>query len=210
MLPGTGRLLERIAQRVRLLAVLSGRPTAFLRDHIRCPEVELYGSYGLETDPTSAPWLAAVRWATARLAARFDGHDGIKVEPKAASVAVHWRTAEDRRAAEKIVTEIVDGLAGQTGLRAEPSKMMLELRPPTTVDKGTTLARLVAERGLRTVVYAGDDIVDQPALAYARAVGGHALLVEQGTETPQDLVDLATERFTGVEAFHKWLAALTG
>jgi trehalose 6-phosphate phosphatase len=54
MLPGAWELLDRVALRLRLLAVLSGRPAAFLRGCVPCDGVELFGSYGLEADLRSS------------------------------------------------------------------------------------------------------------------------------------------------------------
>lgn len=208
MLPGTRELLDRVAPRLGLLAVLSGRPAAFLRACVACDGVELFGSYGLEADGSSSAWIEAVVAATSRLENQFRTADGIRVERKAVSVAVHWRTAGDLARAEAAATEAAYAIAQATGLRVEPGKFVLELRPATEIDKGTTLTRLVGERGLRTVVYAGDDMGDTPALRYAREAGGYALLVDHGAETPESLRALADERFDGVTSFQRWLADL--
>lgn len=208
MLPGTRELLDRVADRLGLLAILSGRPAAFLRVCVPCDGVELFGSYGLEADGSSSAWLESVRTATAHLETQLRTADGIRVERKAISVAVHWRTAGDLAQAEAAASAAAYATAQATGLRVEPGKFVLELRPATEIDKGTTLTRLARERGLRTVVYAGDDMGDTPALRYARGAGGYALLVDHGHETPESLRGLANERFDGVESFQSWLADL--
>jgi len=94
-------------------------------------------------------------------------------------------------AAEAAVTAAVERIAGEAGLRIEPGKLVLELRPPTNVDEGIALARLMADHELRTIVYVGDDRGDIPAMRLTISAGGHALLVDDG-----------------VESFQAWLSAL--
>ncbi|WP_433608247.1 trehalose-phosphatase [Dactylosporangium sp. CA-139114] len=216
LLDGTNDLLAGLARRLDLVALISGRPLAFLRDRAPVDGVALLGSYGLEelrdgvthTEPAIEAWLPAVHEASARLHREFDNEDGVKVEDKAVSVAMHWRLAPDRTAAAAAVASAVREISERTGLVAEPGKLVVELIPPVRQDKGTALARLVERLGLARVVYAGDDLGDLPALRAAVAGGGHALVVTHGPETPPDLLEVATRTFDGVEAFAQWLGRL--
>ena len=47
-LPGVTDVLAVLAARYRLVAVASGRPAAFLVEHLDVPGLERWGSYGLE------------------------------------------------------------------------------------------------------------------------------------------------------------------
>ncbi|GAA1368508.1 trehalose-phosphatase [Catellatospora chokoriensis] len=208
LMAGNAELLARLRVRLRALAVVSGRPTEFLRDRVPVPGVHVVGSYGLEDDPETESWLPMVRWATTELERIFAGGEGVWVERKAVTVAAHWRTAADRAHAQARAQAAVERLAAETGLWVVPGKLVLELRPPLAVDKGTTLARLVAGHGLQAVVYVGDDEGDAPAMRQAVVAGGHALLVDHGAETPSGLRELASEVFPGVEGFQVWLGAL--
>ena len=217
LLPGTAELLERLAGRLAVTAVVSGRPTSFLRDRVPCSGVRLIGSYGLEDDPSAAEWLPRIQEATTELQQRFpcghgngvgSGGSGIVVERKAVSVAVHWRLADDHVKAEERVTAAVNALAEQLGLKTGPGKYVLEVLPPLTVNKGTVVRGLAAEHELATLAYAGDDKGDLPALKAAREAGGHALVVDHGAETMPELRWMATETYAGVEDFAAWLADL--
>ena len=53
-------------------------------------------------------------------------------------------------------------LASAHGVRLEPGRMVLELRPAGT-DKGLALATLASSRGSRSVCYIGDDLGDVAA-----------------------------------------------
>jgi trehalose 6-phosphate phosphatase len=216
-LPGpAAAALARLAGPLRLLAVLSGRPAAFLADRVRAPGVLLLGSYGLEhirdgerhTDPAAARWLAPVQEAAQELEGRFAPARGIRVERKSVSVAVHWRQAADQAAAAGQVRQAMAQIAAATGLRLEPGKLVEELRPPVEVDKGSSVAGLIAEAGLAAAAYAGDDLGDIPALRAVREAGGYALVVDHGAETDPRLRELADQVFHGTGEFADWLARL--
>jgi trehalose 6-phosphate phosphatase len=212
-----GAALRRLAGRLGLLAVISGRPVEFLEDRVRVPGMPLLGSYGMEQswdgerqiDPEAKNWLQQVRTASRLLNAQFAGDQGIRVEEKSVSAAVHWRQAPDHAIAARRVREVTAQVAAETGLRLEPGKLVEELRPPVAMDKGTAIARLMSAReNLTLFAYAGDDLGDIPALEAAKESGGYALVVDHGDETDPRLLDLADETFAGTEAFARWLAQL--
>jgi trehalose 6-phosphate phosphatase len=210
--------LGRLAEHLGLLAVMSGRPARFLAGRIQVPGVPLLGSYGIEQisdgvsqlDQDAEPWLAPVREAYRELTERMAGSPGVRVEEKPISVAVHWRQAPDQSAAGAEVKRVTGEIAGRTGLRAEPGKLVWELRPPIDVDKGTAITRLLAGRDLDVVAYAGDDLGDLPALRAVKATNGYALVVDHGPETDQRLLDIADQTFAGTGTFAGWLAELAG
>ena len=51
----------------------------------------------------------------------------------------------------------------RAGLEARWGRKVVELRPPVAADKGTAVRALLAERGLRRALYAGDDTTDLDA-----------------------------------------------
>jgi trehalose 6-phosphate phosphatase len=209
--PGTAAVLAELAQHLGVVAVLSGRPLAFLRQRVDVRGVALHGSYGVQWREGDEDrvleevgrWQPAVDTAAGALRAAFGDTDGVHVEDKGIAVAVHWRRApEQEQAVAAVVAELVAG----TGLRAEPGKLVVELRPPLEQDKGTALRRIAA--GLGTVVYAGDDRGDLPALRVARELGGHAVVVEHGRETAPELLEVAEVVLQGTDEVTLWLTGL--
>lgn len=208
--------LARLADTLGLLAVISGRPVEFLRQRIPVPEVKLLGTYGIEqvqdgirqVDAEAEKWLGRVSEASHALRGVLGGAQGIRVEEKSVSVAVHWRQAADQPAAADRVHRATEQIAAVTGLRLEAGKLTEELLPPVDMDKGTALVRLLAAETLTTVAYAGDDVGDIPALRAAREAGGYALVVDHGRETNPLLLELADQTYAGTDSFAAWLAEL--
>ena len=192
---GAVELLDRLAGRLGLVAVMSGRPVDFLR-RLLPPSVALSGLYGLEVIrdgvrsdlPGAGAWREVVA-DVARISVDR-GPEGMVVEPKGLSLTLHYRTRPDVAPA---VVAWAEKQAARSGLVARPAKMSVELHPPIAVDKGTALEALTA--GLAAVCYAGDDQGDLPAfdaLDRLAAAGVHTLRVAVASpEAPPELVERA-------------------
>lgn len=215
LLPGTEKILAGLASKLSVVALLSGRPAAFLTERASIPGVELHGSYGLESVtengiqvvPEAWPWMTAVEEATRVLHQELDGVEGIFVEEKSLAVAVHWRLAPDQVSAMRLIAPLMQGVIDTYGLRHEPGKFVEELRMPLKQDKGTALHRIISTRTLQTVAYAGDDRGDLPAFETAIAAGGYALVVD-GPDMAPLVSSIIGAHFNGPEHFQSWLNQL--
>ena len=164
-LPGAVDVLRSLDAHYGRVAVVSGRPVAYLLRHLP-PELTLCGLYGLESSrggvavqhPAVEGWGAVIDAAAARTAA--DGPPGVDIEHKGLSLTLHVRRHPE---VAEAVAVWADHLAAGTGLVARPAKMSVELHPPIDVDKGTVVEELVGD--LRSACYLGDDVGDLPAFA---------------------------------------------
>ncbi len=167
-LPGVRQVLDRLAARLGLVAVVSGRPVSFLLDVLgQQPTVHLAGLYGMEERLAGGQvrgaegveaWRPVVAAVSARLLA--EAPPGIEVEEKGLTVTLHWRA----NPAEAGWAERVGARAfADEGLVAQPGRLALELRPPLAIDKGTVIRRLAS--GHEAVGCFGDDLGDLPAFA---------------------------------------------
>jgi trehalose 6-phosphate phosphatase len=165
-LPGVPALLAELAAPFALVAVVSGRPTAFLAEALGSPPgVELVGLYGLERalrGPEHARWAAVIDEVVAEAGATAP--PGVYVEPKGLTVTLHWRQAPDQR---EWVVAFAERAQARHGLAIHQGRHERELRPPLEVDKGTVVRSLADERGGRLDAAAafGDDKGDLPAFA---------------------------------------------
>ena len=135
-------------------------------------EVGLVGSHGAEFGSTFAaiglPPDAAERRdrVAAALRAIADGAEGVLLEEKPASVAVHVRNAPDD-VGERVLREVADGPARWDGVSATAGKKVLELVVVET-SKGQAIATLIDSTGATAVVFIGDDVTDETAFAALR------------------------------------------
>lgn len=198
-IPGTGRLLGSLSERYRRVAVISGRPVAYLLGELAgAGATELYGLYGLEHTTVALPdihtaeegeiWRPVVADAAAQAQAEVPA--GVRVEAKGLTVTLHYRNVPERADwVEHYSGELADG----HGLGRHRGKMSFELRPPVRIDKGTVVGDLTS--GLTSVLFAGDDLGDLPAfeaLVRLRRAGVATLSVASGgTETPAAVIEAA-------------------
>ena len=213
---GVAERVHELAVHLGVVAIVSGRPVAFLDRFFDDADVQLSGLYGLEhrvggqvlVDSAALEWLPAM--SAAADSARE--HFGLEVvEDKRYSLTVHYRGLDDAFA--QVVHTWAESIAGETGLHARVAKKSVELHPPTGGTKGDVVERLVS--GLRSAVYFGDDVGDIPAferlgaLADSGQLRSSARVLVGGPEAPSQLVPLATDTVTGpgavVEALDRML-----
>ena len=203
-LPGAADALARLAGRLRRVAIVSGRPVAFLRMAVPVEGVTLVGQYGVErveggkvvVDPAAAAYAGAVSAAAAEAEAALPG---LVVERKEGiAVTLHWRRAPEL---EEPARALGHRLAARHGLDLQPGRLALELRPPVGVDKGTAAASLAA--GASAALMAGDDSGDVAAFAAldrltAEGALAHALRVAvRSPEAPPALLEQADYQVDG-------------
>ena len=202
--PGALRaLLDRLSRKLEgRLAIVSGRAIADLDLYVGTAGISVAGSHGLELRAPDGrvsrpPPVAALEDARIEVASFAVGREGLLVEEKPASVALHYRRAP---ALEGEVAAFMAGLAERTGLAVQAGKMVAELRPPGPT-KGDAVVALMAEPafdGARPVVV-GDDITDEDAFEAAVRLGGDGVLVGPPRATA------ARWRLDDVEAVSRWL-----
>jgi trehalose 6-phosphate phosphatase len=213
-LPGVVELLGRLAARFTAVALISGRPAAYLAEHAQAPGVRYLGLYGLQEIRDGRVWvdprLEAARPAV--MAVQEDLRDsaavrdsGAHLEDKQYAVAVHTRRVADPDRWAAAIDETAHQIADHHGLEVVPGKLVWELRPAVHSDKGDAIRKVAAESGARSVVMVGDDLGDLAAFAAVTqlaAEGDHGLRVAvRSEEAPPALLahaDLIVEGPPGV------------
>lgn len=224
LLDGVPEVLAALHGRAGLLAFISGRGLADLERLVGVPGAGYAGNHGMELRPPrgdatlaveAAAYLPrveafAARWSAARLR-----DNGIRPEPKGATLSFHWREAPDRAAAAAFLRDVVAAEARADGLVATAGRLVLEVRPPAAVDKGTAARALVASSGVSVAVYIGDDRTDADAWRALREMQSEGAL-ERGVcvavasaEVPEEVragVDLVVEGPPGALAALRHIA----
>jgi trehalose 6-phosphate phosphatase len=214
-LPGARGVLSALANRLALVAVVSGRQVEYLRRQLGAgPRLLLVGLYGLErskgdkrtVSEHALPWQEVVA-ACARSAER-EAPEGVEVEFKGLAVVLHVRGHPELL---PWVMKWSERRAGETGLIFQPGRSSVELLPPVGADKGTVVEELAS--GLDAVCFFGDDTGDLPAFAALRrlrAAGTATVGVGvQSTEEPEALTGSVDLLVDGPEEAVALLGTLT-
>jgi trehalose 6-phosphate phosphatase len=187
---GAADALARLVRRFAVVAIVSGRTPAELRELIEVEGVLLAGLYGLGEDTEQV--AASVAGAVADAAASVPG---TRVERKGASIAVHFRGADDPRAAEALLHGLLGPVARGANLEIIGGKKVLELVPAGRRLKDGAVERIVTDQDLNAVMYAGDDLADVRAFEVLDGLAARGLVTLKvavhGPETPDSLTDAA-------------------
>lgn len=207
--PGAADALAGLAAAGFRVAVVTGRPVADVlglgRGFADVPNLVIYGHYGLEqwvdgelTTPDEHPGVEPARAAVRELAGT---HEGVDVEDKGHSVALHTRNAPDPAAAFAELRPRAEEIGAENDLEVVPGRFVLELRP-AGMDKGGALRGLITELDVQAVVFAGDDLGDLPAVRALRELDVAGVVVcSDSPETPDELrqtADLVVDGPDGV------------
>jgi trehalose 6-phosphate phosphatase len=160
----TRRLLERVAS-LYPCAVISGRARRDVMAKVSgIPLRAVFGNHGIEPmrDPRSTRRLMN-QWQT-QLRDLLPKVRGLVVEDKGASLAIHYRQAERRGEIHRTVLEAAGGLPEA---RILEGKMVVNLLPAGSPDKGAALADLRRRLRCQSAIFVGDDDTDEDAFALA-------------------------------------------
>jgi len=213
-------LLSELSDRFAVVGCISGRRAGEARELVGVDGIAYAGNHGLELllpgddEPRLDPSLEGRAGAAAEYLKGLDGgllgNAGLRHEDKGPIQALHWRGAEDERAAEARAQEIAAG-AGKEGLESRWGRKVLELRPAGGGGKEAAVGALIGTGEIDAAIYAGDDRTDIDAFRRL-----HELCVEDrlqaciciGVTSDEAPIELADEADLTVEGPSGWLELL--
>ena len=212
--------LDRLSQKIALVALISGRSATDLREKVGLDAAQYVGNHGAEfildgkhsIASGAAEYVDRVKAVFDHLRAATD-EPGIYWQDKVLSASVHYRLAADP---EQMVTVLTDALSSAPGVEELDvfwGKLVLELRAPIGLNKGYAVRKLTTELDLDSAIAIGDDATDRDAMVALRdlatqgTVEGFGVAVVH-SDTPTALLEVADYTLDGVpqvETFLKWL-----
>ncbi|MBI2895740.1 MAG: trehalose-phosphatase [Deltaproteobacteria bacterium] len=158
MRSATRTLLEEVATRYPCV-VISGRAREDARRRLAGIAVcDVSGNHGLEPGRDTARLEREVRRWRRLVEPRLAGHQGVLVEDKRFSIAIHYRLCRRKKEALAAIQLAVASLGE---VRLIGGKQVVNVQPPGAPHKGIALESLRSRFGCDTAIYVGDDETDE-------------------------------------------------
>jgi trehalose 6-phosphate phosphatase len=213
-------LLTELSSRFAVVGCISGRRASEARELVGVDGIAYAGNHGLELllpgedSPRLDPSLEGRADAAAVYLEGVDGDRlgvaGLRREDKGPIQALHWRGADDERAAEARAQEIAAG-AGKAGLEPRWGRKVMELRPAGGGGKEAAVGALIGTGEIDAAIYAGDDRTDIDAFRRLKELCDEGRLracVCVGVTSEEAPVELADAADLSVEGPAGWLGVL--
>lgn len=164
MRPATERLWAELRERVKV-AIITGRSRKDAATKFTQQPHYLIGNHGLEgVSQDRSKQLKAketVREWNKPLNERLKKLGGVEIENKVYSVSVHYRQARHHGRAKSAILEMGSRLSPVP--RMIPGKCVVNLVPPGSPNKGTSLLDVMKAMRVKHALFVGDDHTDEDA-----------------------------------------------
>ena len=159
MRPKTAQLLCKVCQ-LYPCAVISGRSKADVAPRLGNAGVKyLIGNHGLEPGRDLSEFAGEVALVRPQLELALSHCQGVELEDKIYSLAVHYRKSRQKRQARSAIRDAV--LALPLGMRIVTGKLVVNVVPERAANKGDALLELREQEAANTAFYIGDDVTDE-------------------------------------------------
>jgi trehalose 6-phosphate phosphatase len=128
---------------------------------------------------------------------------GCRIEDKGITFSVHYRGSPRPDHALRYLEAQITPKLDRAGLSWSFGRMVLEVRPPVPIDKGSAVRRLRGRRRITELLYVGDDRTDLDAFREATIK-----IAVHSPESPPELLDAADGCVDGPAAVVRLLASL--
>jgi len=203
----TREILARLQESTRgAVAIITGRPIETI-DHFLVPlRLPVAGVHGMERRTAGGQRIDSVvdeetlAHVRVQLEAFAHAHDGVLVETKHGSLALHYRQRPEL--ADESIAAVHAAVAGVHGLHLLHGKMVVEVKGGKAT-KADALSAFMQEEPFRGRVplFAGDDVTDEDAFNQIANLNGISIKIGEGSTAAQF-------RTEGTANFREWLGRL--
>jgi len=141
-------------------AVISGRSRSDVAERLAgLPVRYVVGNHGLEPNGAMPRFAKAAAAMQDHLEGRLADAQGVELEDKLYSLAIHYRKSRAKRAAKRVIMDAVASCP--IAHRIVPGKLVFNLLPEGAPHKGIALRDLRKKAKVDTAIYVGDDVTDE-------------------------------------------------
>jgi trehalose 6-phosphate phosphatase len=217
--PRARNALALLSGQFQLVGAVSGRSANDAKEIVGLDSLVYSGNHGmeiwrdgrLEQSPKALRYVPIITEMLHRLQIVHEVPE-LFVENKGLTASIHYRGVSDPEKIERELIAEVEEQAREHDLRITRGHMVVEIRPPVELSKGTSVLELIDEYELCSLMYIGDDITDVDAFTALRAKreeqGRHFYSVGVLEErTPEPVLENADALVSGVEGVIALLSA---
>ncbi|MBN3038577.1 MAG: trehalose-phosphatase [Candidatus Omnitrophica bacterium] len=183
--------------KLHTVAVISGRMREDVQKLVDIPGLIYAGSHGFDISgpdfsiiqPKAKEFTPKIKEITKTLSQKLGDIQGILLEYKKFSVAVHYRLVQEKYLAE--IKECIKGVIKEDkDIRLMNGKKVFEIMPQIDWDKGKAVRWIIQALKISwsdtCIVYIGDDTTDEDAFRAVRTRGTGVLVAQENTESAAD------------------------
>lgn len=193
-------------------AVVSGRFREVVENFVKIDGIFYAGSHGFDIrgpqfsliQPEAEKTIPLVDKITKQLHEKLDSIEGLLVEEKKFSVAVHYRLVDEEKYLSGIKEYVEKIVKDNPSLRLMHGKKVFEILPAIDWNKGKAIIWIMQALNLswseHSIIYIGDDTTDEDAFRAIRTRGVGVLVSKEDrpssadfkVSTPEDVKKLLT------------------
>jgi alpha,alpha-trehalase len=204
VMPDDTRELVRKLSQNHTVAVVSGRQREDVQNFVKIDGIFYAGSHGFDivgpnmkmVQPQAEAAIPVIDELIDHFKKELKGLEGVLVEEKKFSVAVHYRLAKDKNF-PKIEETVRDAVKGREKIKLMSGKKVFEILPDIHWNKGEAIRWIIKALKLSwenaSVIYIGDDTTDEDAFRMLRTRGTGILVSEKVRESTADFYVKSTE-----------------
>jgi trehalose-phosphatase len=184
------RTLEQLLDKYKV-AIVSGRGREDVENLVGIKGIFYAGNHGFDIkgpefsmiQPDAERAMPLIQKAIDYFKEKLSSIEGLLVEEKRFSVAVHYRLVDQERYLSKIRAEVEGLVAREESLRLIWGKKVFEILPNIYWNKGCAIRWIAAALKLSfkddSIIYIGDDTTDEDAFRTIRSRGSTILVAEE-------------------------------
>lgn len=175
-------IVKRLSEKCRVF-IVSGRFREDVQNLLGIKELLYAGSHGFDIEgqgfsmlhPKAKEAIPVVAERIKRLESSLGGIEGLLIEKKKFSVAVHYRLVDEEKYLSRIEKEVEAIAKENDALRLMRGKKVFELLPNIEWDKGRAIRWIIKALDMEwndaNMIYIGDDVTDEFAFRMVRTRG---------------------------------------
>lgn len=171
--PEISTIITELVEALPVVAIISGRSVDDIRQRVGIPGVVYIGNHGLEhyvngkviIKKEVAQFRSAIKEAYEEIFAILS--PGMLLEDKNITLSLHYRMVENPDKVRIHLFPVIKKIGEKYDLLTSEGRMVIELRPPIQINKGTAINEVIRDFSLHATFFLGDDITDVAAMKEA-------------------------------------------